>query len=57
MRNTNLELMQRHISKKNGEQRYPYSVTGIDNSYLGKGYSNSKTNLKININRTRSFKC
>ena len=47
------ELIQRWLSKKNGEQRYQYLVIGKDKSYLSKAI----WNLIMNINKTKSFKC
>ena len=40
------ELIQRCFSKKNGEQRYQYLVTGRDKSYFVKSHSKSNNKHK-----------
>ena len=47
------ENNQRCLSKKNEEQMYQYLAIESDKSYFAKAISN----LIINKNKTRSFKC
>jgi hypothetical protein len=47
------EINQRCLSKKNGEQMYRYLAIDSEKSYFAKAISN----LIINKNKTRSFKC